>query len=151
MTKKKKQTKKINHSLEMAKHFGVGVGYGAMFIFIALGIWSTLGIPKIVTTLGSADDKISIVFFRHARRLEEFRRVLLPEMAKTFASHEYEIYADERARNEKIQILESLLDAHPQARDVLYALALLYEKSGDYNKSQEFMNRAAAVDPDIIK
>ena len=151
MTKNKKQTKRANPYLEMAMHFGAGLGYGILFIFITLGIWSSLGIPKIITTLATADDKISIVFFRKARRLNEFRSRLLPEMVKTFATHEYEIYADERTRLEKIHVLESLLDQHPQARDVLYALALLYQKSGDYNKSQEYMNRAVAVDPDVIK
>lgn len=151
MTKKKKHTKRTNHFLEMTTHFGIGLGYCALFIFIALGIWSSLGIPKIITTVTSTDDKTSISFFRKARHLEEFRLTLLPEMVKTFASHEYEIYADERTRLEKIHVLESLLDAHPHARDVLYALALLYQKTGDYNKSQEYMNRAAAVDPDIIK
>jgi len=151
MTKKKKQTKRTNPYLEMAMHFGAGLGYGILFIFIALGIWSSLSIPKMISILSASDNKTSIAFFRKARHLEEFRLKMLPEMAKTFASHEYEIYADERARLEKIHILESLLDEHPQARDVLYALALLYQKSGDYNKSQEYMNRASAVDPDIIK
>jgi len=158
MSKKKKQTKRtnppnrrVNHYLEMGTHFFAGLGYGILFIFIALGIWSNLAIPKIVTAIGVADDKRNIVFFKKARHLDQFRLTLLPEMVKTFSNHEYEIYADERARLEKIRVLESLLDKHPEARDVLYALALLYQKSGDYNKSQEYMNRAATVDPDVIK
>ncbi len=151
MSKTKKQTKGINHYLEMGAHFVAGLGYGVLFIFIALGIWSNLGIPKIVTTIGVADEKTGIVFFKKARHLDQFRLTLLPEMAKIFSNHEYEIYADERARLEKIHILESLLNGHPEARDVLYALALLYHKSGNYNKSQEYMNRAIVVDPDVIK
>ncbi|OGK35924.1 hypothetical protein A3A93_05745 [Candidatus Roizmanbacteria bacterium RIFCSPLOWO2_01_FULL_38_12] len=152
MVKKKKNKIKIARPhWDLAFHFMAGIGYGALFIFLTISIYSTLEIPKLVGFLNDPDDKADIEFLRQARQLNTFRVSLFPEMAKTFSSREYEIYSIERTRKEKIAVLESFLVDHPQARDVLYALALLYQRTGEYNKSQEYMNKALAVDPEVVK
>ncbi len=40
-----------------------------------------------------------------------------------------------------------LLESHPTHRDVLYNLSVIYEKLGDQEKSEEFLEKAKYQDP----
>jgi tetratricopeptide (TPR) repeat protein len=48
-----------------------------------------------------------------------------------------------------ITILERYLAVNPNARDILYNLALLYKENGNSQKADEYLKRAQEVDPEI--
>lgn len=68
-----------------------------------------------------------------------------------FIKHEDEVYADQRARRSMITQLESVLEKNPHSRDVLYALARLYEQEGNLAQAETYLNQAKELDPLIDK
>jgi Tfp pilus assembly protein PilF len=74
---------------------------------------------------------------------------MFPENKLLFSQYEGEIYADERTNRELITTLEEVLVVNPKSRDVLYSLALLYDKNGDELQSAEYLRQARAVDPEV--
>lgn len=153
MSKKKVKTekdekKKKHISVSMVEHISLAVSYGFLFLFLVINIVFSQELPPEYFRIASGDTRELVEFFKHARKLSAFSRIF-PENKNLFSQYEGEIYADERSNRELITTLEEVLVVNPKSRDVLYSLALLYDKNGDELQSAEYLRQARAIDPEV--
>lgn len=120
-----------------------------MFIFILFCFFNAVAsqmISPLYFQLVKENPQAEVQFIKTVRLLPEFQAIF-PEIRETFVTYEKDVYADERKRRQTIQELENLLEENAQARDVLYALSLLYEHDGNQTKANEYLQRAHQIDP----
>jgi tetratricopeptide (TPR) repeat protein len=151
MGKKKQQVE--DESPEFAviswlKHIGIAACYGLVFMFLVTNILLSQVYPDFYNGIFIGDKASLVSFFKKADTSSYFPK-LKEESSSIYKQLESEITSDVRNREKRIQKLEGLLKENPKSRDVLYALSILYEQSGDMAKSQEYLEKARSVDPSV--
>lgn len=146
MVKLKSETTKSQRA--WIKHIFVSIGYGILFFFLISNILFSQRLPDLFFNLADEQADAMITFLKHGKEIPSFY-LYESEIQEQLANHEAEIYKEERQRQELIQKLEVLLAQNPRSRDVLYSLYLLYDKSGDEMKAQQFLLRAKEIDPNV--
>ncbi len=124
------------------------IGFGLLFVFLIGNILFSQRIPELYFQIVNGDSTAYVEFLKQGREANFFQ-LLSPEIRNIFASHEKEIYADERQRRALIQKLKILQKQNPKSRDILYSLYLLYDKSGDENLAQQYLQQAKEIDPAV--
>lgn len=144
---KKKVKKEWRAFTTWTLHTGTSILFGVLFLFLATNILFAVSLPDIDSMISDSNKEL-VDFMKRARKISSFQRVLY-EMKTVFAAHEQEVYKDDRERQQKISRLEEILIINPKSRDVLYSLYLLYDKAGDEQKADEYLQRAKEVDPRV--
>lgn len=125
-------------------------GFYILVVFGLFNIFSSQFISEMYLQLLNGEQGAQVEFMKKAKTLPQFK-TLKPEIQETYTIYQEEVYADEKKRREYIQKLETIAQSYPESRDVLYSLSLLYEKDGNIHKSQEYLQKAKAIDPNVGK
>ena len=120
-----------------------------LFIFLYINIISSQSISPLYFNLVNGDKTAAVEFLKKLQTHPDF--VDQFNFYKGFFGSDVQaaLSADSRERNMQIQKLEVLLKQNPRARDVLYALSVLYNEEGNKAKAEEYMKKTQEVDPNI--
>jgi tetratricopeptide (TPR) repeat protein len=138
----------VNHpvsSYKVAVYAGVCT---VAILFLSANLYASQMIHPIYQKLVDNEPAAWVSFFKIARNNEKTKPYLY-EVSGKYRELQAEINADNSTRLEMITKLEESLSLNPQARDVLYGIAILYQESGDEAKAAEYLERARKVDPSL--
>lgn len=133
----------------------------------SIGIWHVIGLVGMVfvgvgfiylqlVTMQSTSQLYKEFVFNENTTVYQYISLVetLPEhqyylqyLPKTYSSYKELQKEISLSDKEAIIELERVLNRQPQSRDVLYALAVLYEQNDEEMRSQEYLERAEAIDP----
>jgi hypothetical protein len=146
MAKKKKEEK--NETVQGILFMLKTVLFILLAVFAGGSVYFSQQVSPLYFRLTNEEPAAVVNFLKTSRDLPEFQ-MLIPDIKQTIASHEKDIYADDRVRSAKISDLEKLLVRNPRSRDVLYALAVMYRDNRDEVKAEEYMKKALEIDPKV--
>ncbi len=142
-----KKNEKFDYRFIM--HIAAAVGYGLLFFYLIANILFSQLISPLYFELLRNNDSAMTEFLKQSRTASYFQ-LLSPEIRTLFSVKEKEVYADENNRRALIEKLELLRQENPKSRDILYSLHLLYEKSGNEIKAEEYLRLAQEIDPGVL-
>ncbi|MCX7997231.1 MAG: hypothetical protein N2691_05800 [Patescibacteria group bacterium] len=149
--------RKETHHTEKKHHSGTqrwslrGLIGGTVIITIAIAFLaanlaaSQLTVPA-YSRLVNGDRDTWVTFFKAAADRDDGLPLIL-EYKGRYRELADEINRESMSRRARISYLEAELTQNPEARDILYALALLYHQEGEKEKANDYLNRARAIDP----
>lgn len=88
-------------------------------------------------------------FLKALRSQPKFEQEMDRQKAFFGQNIESEVFQDEIKRQQRIRQLEYVLQRNPKARDVLYALYVLYNQEGKNQVANQYLKRAQEVDPNL--
>lgn len=126
------------------------VATASLFCLLVLGnvVSSQTISPTYIRVL--EENRAGVIYYlTHIRPLPLFTPELTRYKNRFGATLEKNVFEKEIKRKNEINKQEELLMRNPQARDVLYNLAMLYKESGDRVRAENYLKRARQVDPTI--
>ncbi|MEO6508702.1 MAG: hypothetical protein ABIO02_02005 [Patescibacteria group bacterium] len=138
-------SKKQRSSSESITLFIIGF---LLYIFVSLNIVASQQSVAPLYFSFVAEDRDAVEQTLHnTQSLEEFPDVL--EMQRNiYGESIYDgIFKENKERLDSIQNLEQILQQNPKAREVLYALSVLYKEGNQPIKSQQYLQKAQEIDP----
>ncbi len=144
---KKQENIRPVHLLEQILWLGA---YVLASVFVTLNILVSQYIPSQFTALAKGEMPAILETIREGRFLPQFQP-LFSEVKGLMKDYDKDIFSQDRDRRNSITSLEILLEQYPESRDLLVALATLYEKEEDMARAQEYLMRARMLDPEAGK
>ncbi len=117
---------------------------GILLIFLLLNIIGSQTISPLYFDLMKSQ-KAAVTFLQKIKPLADFnyyKDLFDSNIQKQFMN-------EENKQRLEIARLEETLQKNPYSRDVLYTLYLLYTRSGNFVKAQQYFNRAQEIDPNL--
>lgn len=94
-------------------------------------------------------DEAWVLFFKIAGDLPQYEDDIAPFVSGTYERLSDNVTADDVTRQEKIAVLKGYLEDHPDAPQLLYAIGVLYAQGGDLEQSEEYLQQAKTLDPNL--
>lgn len=118
--------------------------------FIALSnIIASQVFPNLFYPFVDGSRQSVVSYLTHIKKLPIFETELARYKNTYGATIETEVFKEDVLRKQKISFLEKELVKQPYARDILYALSLLYRDDGNTDKAVYYLEKARAIDPSI--
>jgi len=147
--KKSKKKQYSNDSLLIwFSHITLAIMYGLLFMFLIANILYSQIMPDEYFQLLQGKNDAFVYIIKRGKDTPYFN-TLTPEIKKTIAVKEADVFADTHQRKAQIDTLKQTLTLNPESRDVLYALYLLYKKEGQMSQANEYLDLARQIDPMI--
>jgi cell division protein FtsI/penicillin-binding protein 2 len=119
-----------------------------LFMLAAFNIIASQLVHPLYFSFINEDRDTVVTFLEKTRRLDVYPRIET-QLAQSIQVFEEDVLMNDTERNQTIAELEAVLEQNEKARDVLIALAALYNEAGNEEKYEEYKNRAREVDPGI--
>jgi tetratricopeptide (TPR) repeat protein len=145
-SKGSKETRTRKRDIALSGAFWVGVA-GLFLYGIFNAIASQLVHPLYFSFINEDRDTV-ITFLEKTRRTDVYPRIET-QLSQSIQVLEEDVLMNDTKRNQTIAELEAVLEQNEKSRDVLVALAALYNEAGNEEKYKEYLNRAREVDPEI--
>ena len=123
--------------------------YYGLFAFVLVNIILSQAIPSLYFKFIDGDEVATATMLKKIRTLPVFSTVLHDQTQIYGSEIADTVYAPELSRKEQITKLEEALKAHPQSRDIVYALYQLYDEGGNPDKANYYFQKAKEIDPGI--
>lgn len=153
MVKKPIKTESIHTALKKTKSqllFGLkSIIFFSLLVFLFVNIIVSQLISPLYFQLVNDNRSATAQFLKDAQKLQEYNAILTQQENIYGNSIVKDINEQHLKRQQAIVALEEILKTNPKSRDVLYDLSLLYKNEGSDIKSQEYMDKAKAIDPGI--
>ena len=117
--------------------------------FILINIYSSQQVNPLYFSFITEDQTAVVQTLRKARPLLEFNDLLAMQQSIYGDGLNRSVNKETDERSFSIKVLENLLKKNPQARDVLYDLAVLNKENLNYVKANSYLKKAQQVDPSI--
>lgn len=118
-------------------------------IFLLANIAASQNISALFLGVTSYDKNSVVSYLKMIRHLPVFEKELTTNMSIYGNDTKNDVFSIEIFRSRAIQNYEQLLYKNPSSRDLLYGLYLLYSRSGDSIKANNYLLRAKAIDPGL--
>lgn len=146
--KKEKHKKKQDPFIQALVNTSIILASTVLVMFIVVNIMASQLFPSLFERIISGEENAIISFYAISRDNGLNYKVF------NSVENEETMYADDlssahRNRQELIVYYESLLQSNPYARDVLYALSILYNQEENIPQADYYMNQARMIDPTI--
>lgn len=122
---------------------------GGLVLFLILNIISSQSISDLYFRLVDQRRQAAVDFLKALRSQPKFEQEMDRQKAFFGQNIESEVFQDEIKRQQRIRQLEYVLQRNPKARDVLYALYVLYNQEGKNQVANQYLKRAQEVDPNL--
>lgn len=142
-------------------HISITISWRSLFKSVAAGIGLLMATGFVLTNIlyshnvheqyyefVNEDPETVGVFLQKTRSLPQYW-YFAQEMGETITRLEDRILVYDREREAVITQLEDFLQRNDKARDVLYALSILYEQDGNMDRAGWYRERAKMVDPEV--
>lgn len=117
-------------------------------LFISLNIAASQNsVPDLYFSFVTENPQAVTETLERTQRLKEYPEILAMQREIYGPTIDEHISSETNSRNEKIKYLESILQNNPESRDILYTLSILYRQNNQDSLSEQYLNRAKAVDP----
>lgn len=137
------------HKPHSAMHIlGTGMAVILGSAFLASNIVTSQLIHPLYNGLVNDDQQSWITFFKLSKNKPEFESYL-KEVQGTYRELKPHMDGERVTKQETIRKLEDYLAQNPKARDVLYALSILYRETDDPVKADEYLRQAREIDPSV--
>lgn len=150
---KKKAQKKTTQSFFVypwLKNTAYFIVYFLVAIFVGVNIGASQLVPKEYMDFVNGDDKQAFAEIIKKTKKSEMIVELFPEIKENLQENQSLIFAETQTRREKISKLKDMLKKSPEDPQILYALYQLYlDEENGTNQSQEYLNSALKIDPQI--
>ncbi len=138
MTKSKLQMKSLNSLFILS-----------ILVILVLNIISSQNISGLYFRLVNGQRKAAVEYLKNIKDLPQFQEDLGRQKAFFGQNIESAVFQEETYRKQRVKELEAVLKRNPQARDVLYALYILYNAEGNKQIADEYLRKAQEVDPNL--
>ena len=120
----------------------------ALVMFVIVNVMASQLVPSLFERIVNGEENAIISFYTISRGNDLHYEIF------NYVTTDETMYADDlssahRNRQELIVYYESLLQSNPYARDVLYALSILYSQEENTIQADYYMSQARVVDPAI--
>ena len=149
-TKTTKHKKKPDPFMRAIMSTTIILGSTFLVMYVVINGLASQLVPSIFTRIVEGEKNAIISFYTIARD-NEIDHDLFNFVSTDRAQYADELSSDHKNRKEFISYYESLLQINPYARDVLYALSVLYEQEENASQAQAYLQRARALDPSMGK
>lgn len=140
-----KHTAKIKKPQSSIALFVLGF---VLSLFITLNIAaSQSSVPNLYFSFVTENPQAVTETLDRIQHVKEYPEILAMQREIYGPLIDEHISQENASRNAKIKYLEAALQNNPESRDILYALSVLYIASGQYDRSNQYFERAKAVDP----
>ena len=117
-------------------------------MFVIVNVMASQLVPSLFERIVNGEENAIISFYTISRGNDLHYEIF------DYVTTDETMYADDlssahRNRQELIVYYESLLQSNPYARDVLYALSILYSQEENTIQADYYMSQARVVDPAI--
>jgi len=146
--KSKKHSKKQDPFLQAIFNTSIIVGSTALVMYVVVNIMASQLFPPLFEQIIDGKKNAMRTFYAIARR-NNLKYELFDYVSTDEAQYVNDLYSKHRNRQELISYYESVLQSNPYARDVLYALAILYQQEKNTARSEYYMRQARMIDPGI--
>ena len=121
-----------------------------LYLFISLNVLaSQRTAPDLYYSFAAEDKNAVIETLYKTQFLPEYPSIRAMQRNIFGSSIDAAILKESQGREAKIHGLEAILQQNPQAREVLYALSVLYKEDGQFTTSERYLRQAQAIDPSM--
>lgn len=118
-------------------------------LFVILNAAVSQVYPSLYYQSLTNERETAVPYLKSIQSLPSFASAL-DDLSSTYGESVREgVYYDDSKRQTYISELEALALQNPSSRDVNYQLSILYQQKGDTAKSQEYLQKARAIDPSL--
>jgi hypothetical protein len=146
--KKEKHHKKPDPFIRAIVNMSIILASTTLTMFVIVNMMASQMVPSLFERIAHGEENAIISFYAISRgnglRYEMFDHVATDE-----AMYADDLSSAHRNRQELIVYYESLLQSNPNARDVLYALSILYNQEENTAQADYYMSQARMIDPGI--
>ncbi len=137
--------KKIHHQFFLP----LVVSFIILYIFLAENIFYSQLISPIYPKLVNSDESATVAYLKRIKSLSFFPNDLNAFEGMFGSGIVQQVFLSDSIRNIEINKFEQYLRISPHSRDALYNLYLLYKEKGETKLSENYLQKAKAIDPTV--